>query len=153
MTTYRKMLSESLSTGGKPSTGQHLPLRLYRLSVVLVFVLCLSCVCLILASPFQTVCCLKPKAFKLKFLKLRFLKLMFFRLKLLNLNLFKLKFLKLKFGRLGGRFGSPWGSFGVIFGHLGGCFGPLGAPWGGLVFVLSCFALLTIEVVPSHFSS
>ena len=127
------MVVGSLQAGSnKGETGQHLPLRLYRLSVVLVFVSCLSCLCLILASPFQTVCFLKLKAFKLKFLKLRFLKLKFFRLKLLNSNLFKLKFLKLKFGRLGGRFGSSWGSFGTMFDRLRCRFGDLEGSWGTL---------------------
>ena len=57
---------DQLKAGGKPSTGQHLPPRLYRLSVVLVFVSCLSCLCLILASPFQTVCFFKIESFQVE---------------------------------------------------------------------------------------
>ena len=50
----------------KGETGQHLPLRLYRLSVVFVFVSSLSCLCLILASPFQTVCFFKTESFQVE---------------------------------------------------------------------------------------
>ena len=50
----------------KGETGQHLPLRLYRLSVVFVFVSSLSCLCLILVSPFQTVLS-KSESFRVEF--------------------------------------------------------------------------------------